>query len=78
MRTPNIKVTRDTISYAIGVLGTIYETVIAEGDPGDRLPFLVIFVGLITAPAFLHRDDRSRSASTTSVARGEEEADSEP
>lgn len=52
------KITRDTISYTLGVLGTIYETVLAEGPASERLPFLVIFAGLITAPAFLRKDDR--------------------
>jgi hypothetical protein len=58
VRIPSVRITRDTISYTIGVLGTIYETVIANGSPAERLPFLVIFVGLITAPAILHKDEK--------------------
>lgn len=58
MRLPTVKITRDTISYTLGVLGTIYETVVSDGPAGERLPFLVIFVGLLTAPAFLRKDDR--------------------
>ncbi len=47
---------RDNLSYGLGFLGCVYETVIADGPAGERLPFLVIFAGLITAPAVLHKD----------------------
>lgn len=63
MRTWHIRpprLTRDGLSYGLGFLGTIYETVVAGGPAAERLPFLVIFVGLITAPAFLRKDDRAK------------------
>jgi hypothetical protein len=60
MRSHHVKITRDTLSYTLGFLGSIYETVIAQGPVGERLPFLVIFVGIITAPAFLHKDDKAK------------------
>lgn len=58
VKMPSIRITRDTISYVIGVLGTIYVTVLQDGTPGERLPWLVVFVGLITAPAILHKDEK--------------------
>lgn len=56
MRLPRL--TRDTLSYTLGFAGCVYETVIADGTAGERLPFLVIFAGLITAPAILHKDSK--------------------
>ena len=62
MRGRSVKITRDTVTYLIGAIGTVYVTVFMEGSAGERLPFLVIFAGIITAPAFLHRDEKARDA----------------
>lgn len=54
------KVTRDTITYTLGICGSIYMTVLAEGPLTERLPFLVIFAGLLVTPSTLRKDDRPK------------------
>jgi len=52
-------ISRDTILFAVGLLGIAYETLIADGiEP----TLLVMFGAMVGLPAFLHTDEKAKQA----------------
>lgn len=54
----HLRITRDTVTYLVGLAGTGYVTVFMSGSPLERAPLLTIFVGLLVTPAALRKGDR--------------------
>lgn len=48
---------RDVILFFSGLLGSVYETVVATTD---RPELLILFAGMMGMPYFLRADDRRR------------------
>ncbi len=56
MKWPSFRITRDSITYLVGVAGVFNEVVIQEFDAG-RVAYFVGFLSLLGAPYFLRRDE---------------------
>ncbi len=56
MKWPSFRITRDSITYLVGVAGVVNEVVIQEFDAG-RVAYFVGFLSLLGAPYFLRKDE---------------------
>lgn len=56
VKLPSVRLTRDSITYAVGVGGVFNEVVLQEFDPG-RVAYFIGFLGLLGAPFFLRKDE---------------------
>lgn len=50
-----LRVTRDSILFATGLLGVMHETLLNDAD---RIALLALFGGMMGLPAFLARDEK--------------------
>ena len=53
----NLKITRDSILFAVGLLGIVHETLSAKAD---RPTLLLLFAGMVGLPAFIRKDELVR------------------
>ncbi len=53
MRKPVVHVARDTVLFAVGLLGLAHETLISKAD---RPTLLLLFAAMIGLPAFISKD----------------------
>jgi hypothetical protein len=68
MTTParrTFRVSRDTILFAVGLLGIAYETLV-EG--GDKPTLLVLFGAMVGLPAFLRTDEKAKAKAEAEAA----------
>ncbi len=61
MSLPSFRITRDSLTYLVGVGGVINEVVIQEFDAG-RVAYFVGFLSLLGAPYFLRKDEAKPAA----------------
>lgn len=57
-----LRVSRDSILFAVGLLGIAYETIL-EG--GDKPTLLILFGAMVGLPAFLRTDEKAKAAADT-------------
>ncbi len=55
MKRPSTKTVRDTVLFAVGLLGVAHETLISNAD---RPTLLLLFAAMIGLPSFLGKDSR--------------------
>ncbi len=48
------KISRDTVLFAVGLLGVLHETLVATAE---RPTLLILFAGMMGLPAFLRADE---------------------
>ncbi len=53
MRTPSVKIARNTVLFVVGLLGVAHETLISNAD---RPTLLLLFAAMIGLPSFLGKD----------------------
>lgn len=64
-RRRTFRLTRDLVTYAVGLGGIIVTTYQILFQGGDHLPVLIAFIGVVVAPKVLGKDEKERDALTT-------------
>lgn len=55
MKRPSFHIARDTMLFAVGLLGVAHETLISNAD---RPTLLLLFAAMIGLPAFISKDSK--------------------
>lgn len=57
MKTPTVKIARDTVLFVVGLLGVAHETLVANAE---RPTLLLLFAAMIGLPAFIGKDEKDK------------------